>query len=64
MALFNRRSREPTNEKPTQQSVLKMVTMENEYYYAWNGKLYQSDLVRACIRPFSQAIGKLVAKHT
>lgn len=63
MALFNRRSREPTNEKPTRQSVLKMVTMENEYYYAWNGKLYQSDLVRACIRPFSQAIGKLVAKH-
>ena len=63
MALFNRRSREPTNEKPTQQSVLKMITMENEYFYAWNGKLYQSDLVRACIRPFSQAVGKLVAKH-
>ena len=63
MALFNRRSREPTNEKPTQQSVLKMVTLENEYYYSWNGKLYDSDVVRACIRPFSQAIGKLVAKH-
>lgn len=65
MSIFNRRSREPTkrNKRPTQQSVMKMVTTYNEYFYAWNGKLYQSDIVRACIRPFSQAVGKLVAKH-
>ena len=65
MALFNRRSREPTTpvEKPTSGSQFKMVTTWGEYFYAWNGKLYQSDIVRSCIRPYSQAVGKLVAKH-
>ena len=64
MGIFNRRSREPTpTETPSTTSAFKMVTTWGEYYYAWNGKLYQSDLVRSCIRPFSQAVGKLVAKH-
>ena len=64
MSIFNRRSREPTpTETPSTVSAFKMVTTWGEYYYAWNGKLYQSDLVRSCIRPFSQAVGKLVAKH-
>lgn len=64
MGIFNRRSREPTpTETPSTVSAFKMVTTWGEYYYAWNGKLYQSDLVRSCIRPFSQAVGKLVAKH-
>lgn len=61
--LFSRRSREPTPERPTTVSQFKMVTTWGDYYYAWNGKLYQSDLVRACVRPYAQAIGKLVAKH-
>lgn len=58
--------REPTNEKgdrPEQGSVLKMVTMRGEAYYAWNGKMYESDIIRACIRPKVKAIGKLVGKH-
>lgn len=42
---------------------LQMVTQYGEGYYAWNGKLYQSDIVRACIRPKTQAIGKIVGKH-
>ena len=63
MALFNRRSREPTTEKPTESSRFEMVTTWGEYFYSWNGKLYQSDLVRACIRPYAQAIGKMAAKH-
>lgn len=64
MRLF--RKREPTkeisNEKESK-SVLKMVTTYGEHYYAWNGKLYDSDIIRACIRPFVTAVGKLVGKH-
>lgn len=32
-------------------------------FYEWNGLLYQSDIVRAAIRPKVKAVGKLVAKH-
>lgn len=32
-------------------------------YYSWNGKIYQSDIVRSAIRPKARAIGKAVAKH-
>ena len=70
MGFFDRfRGRDPTlkNEaapaKPTETSRISMVTTWGEYYYAWNGKLYQSDIVRSCIRPYAQAVGKLVAKH-
>ena len=37
--------------------------MKATYWYAWDGKLYESDIVRACIRPKVKAIGKLVGKH-
>lgn len=40
-----------------------MVTQTGEGFFAWNGNLYESDAVRACIRPKVKAIGKLVAKH-
>ena len=58
--------REPTKnqaDKPKEHSVLKMITTVGEFYYSWNGKLYESDLVRACIRPKVKAIGKLTGKH-
>lgn len=58
--------REPTKnqaDNPSERSVLKMVTTLGEFYYAWNGKLYESDIVRACIRPKVKAIGKLTGKH-
>lgn len=32
-------------------------------YYAWNGDIYKSDIVRSCIRPTAKAVGKLDAKH-
>ncbi|MGG3924912.1 phage portal protein [Metabacillus fastidiosus] len=32
-------------------------------FYSWNGDVYESDIVRACIRPKAKAVGKLVAKH-
>lgn len=41
----------------------KMIVETGNGLYAWNGKLYQSDIVRACIKPKSKAIGKLIAKH-
>lgn len=66
MGLF--RKREPTqaseklNEKMNK-NVLKMVTTYGEHYYSWDGKLYDNDIVRSCIRPKVKAIGKLVGKH-
>ena len=41
----------------------KLITDEGDGFYAWNGSLYQSDIVRSAIRPKSRAIGKAVAKH-
>lgn len=32
-------------------------------FYSWNGNLYKSDIVRACIRPKVRAIGKLIPQH-
>lgn len=58
--------RSPTNQtadRPSEKNVIKMITTQGEYYYSWNGKLYESDIVRACIRPKVKAIGKLVGKH-
>lgn len=40
-----------------------LITEKGNGYYSWNGNLYQSDIIRACIRPKAKAIGKLVAKH-
>ena len=40
-----------------------MVTERGNGFYAWNGKLYQSDIVRACMRPKVKSVGKLVGKH-
>jgi HK97 family phage portal protein len=40
-----------------------MVTERGNGFYSWDGKLYHSDIVRACIRPKTKAIGKLIAKH-
>lgn len=58
--------REPTNEradKPSAGQTLKMVTLRGESFFSWDGKLYESDIVRACIRPKVKAIGKLIGKH-
>jgi HK97 family phage portal protein len=45
------------------QSAFKMITEQGNGYYAWNGKLFDSDVIRACIRPYAKSIGKLKAKH-
>ena len=40
-----------------------MVTERGNGIYTWDGKLYKSDIIRACIRPKVKAVGKLSAKH-
>ena len=44
-------------------SGVKLMSVGDNSFYAWNGKVYQSDIVRAAIRPYVQAVGKLVGKH-
>lgn len=61
MRLFKKR-KILVNEK-TEKNVMQMVTTYGEHYYSWNGKLYDSDIVRSCIRPKVKAVGKLVGKH-
>lgn len=58
MGLFSRKQKNVST-----QAVYKMITDTGNGFYAWNGKLYQSDIVRACIKPKTKAIGKLIAKH-
>jgi len=57
MGLFSRKI------KPDKATVFKMVNEMGNGFYKWNGNLYQSDIVRACIRPMAKNIGKLVSKH-
>lgn len=60
MGLFsNKKELKPKDEK----TVYKMIVDHGNGIYSWNGKLYQSDIVRACIKPRTKAIGKCVAKH-
>lgn len=40
-----------------------LMTETGNNYFNWNGAVYQSDIVRACIRPKVKQIGKLVGKH-
>ncbi|MBN2796224.1 MAG: phage portal protein [Clostridia bacterium] len=42
---------------------LKLVTERGSGFYAFDGKLYKSDVIKACIRPKVRTIGKLDAKH-
>lgn len=41
----------------------KMITDMGEGFYAWDGQIFKSDIVRSCIRPKARAIGKMMAKH-
>lgn len=50
------------NRSPTKNG-MKLITERGNGFYSWNGKLFQSDIIRSCIRPKAKAIGKLEAKH-
>lgn len=61
MGLFKKRK--AMEAEKADKNVMQMVTTYGEHYYSWNGKLYDSDIVRSCIRPKVKAAGKLVGKH-
>ena len=44
-------------------SQVSLMTEHGNNYYMWNGSVFQSDIVRACMRPKVKQIGKLVGKH-
>lgn len=62
MRLFRKRAPTKTDEK-MEKNIMQMVTTYGESFYSWNGKLYESDIVRSCLRPKVKAAGKLVGKH-
>ncbi|MEG2246430.1 phage portal protein [Clostridium sp.] len=53
--LFNNRSVSSTR--------FQMIIDQGNGFYNWDGKLYQSDIIRSCIKPKAKAVGKLTAKH-
>jgi len=50
------------NKSPTT-TRFELITDKGNGFYNWNGNLYKSDIIRACIRPKAKAVGKLLAKH-
>ena len=43
MKPFWKREPTKTDEKATEHNMIKMITMTGDYYYAWDGKLYESE---------------------
>lgn len=42
---------------------VELMTQTGNNYLMWHGKIYDSDIVRSCIRPKVRAVGKLVGEH-
>ena len=42
---------------------LALVNSTSNGFFSWNGKLYESDIIRSCVRPFAKAVGKLEPKQ-
>lgn len=51
------------NKNPTTVGNVKLISQYGNTYYAWNGKIFESDIIRSCVRPYASAIGKLNPKH-
>lgn len=49
--------------EPKTTTAYKLITDAGEGFYAFDGQIYKSDIVRSCIRPKAKAIGKLMAQH-
>lgn len=47
----------------TEQSMYKMIYDMGNGFYMWDGNMFKSDIVRACIKPKTKAIGKMIARH-
>jgi HK97 family phage portal protein len=61
VGIFSRRKNATDNEPAGYK--IGLITERGNGFYSWNGKLFQSDVIRSCIRPKAKAIGKLLAKH-
>lgn len=48
---------------PTKKTKFEMITQRTGSFFGFRGRLYESDIVRAAIRPKARAIGKALAKH-
>jgi HK97 family phage portal protein len=59
MGLFDRFRNASANKGMTVQ----LITDNGAGFYSWNGKLYQSDIIRSAVRPFAKSVGSLVPKH-
>lgn len=57
IGLFNRAKR------PAESTMYRMVTARGNGFFAWDGRVYYSDIVRSAMRPKVKAIGKMIAKH-
>lgn len=44
-------------------SGVELMQQVGNNYISWRGNVYNSDIVRSCIRPKAKAVGKLLAKH-
>lgn len=51
------------NQKSEALTKCQLVTERGGGVYIWNGKIYESDTVRACLTPYVKAVGKLIGKH-
>lgn len=51
------------NQKSETLTKYQLVTERGNGTFIWNGKIYESDIVRACLAPYVKAIGKLNGKH-
>ena len=63
MGLFDRFRNKTPATQPNEGYRFELITERGNGFYSWRGNLYQSDIIRSCIRPKARAIGKLVAKH-
>lgn len=59
---FFQRLRAAVARSPTSTQV-KMVTEAGNGLYSYDGNVYKSDIVRACIRPKVKAVGKATPRH-
>lgn len=49
--------------KKSQADKFEMITIKTGSFFSYKGKLYESDVIRAAIRPKARAIGKAVMTH-
>ena len=59
MRLFNFFNKKSTGT----QTRFELVTERGNGTYMWDGKIFESDIIRSCVRPTAVAVGKAVPKH-